>query len=271
MSTSKESLVAELAETWDSIDGLLAGLSDEQWQLPTSCPGWLVADQVAHLIGTESTLAGRQSPESPPAPGPHVRNDIGRFNEAWIDHYRNSPPTEVLAAWREIAAVRKAQLEAMTEADFDADSWTPVGPSTYRRFMQIRVFDCWVHEQDIRAAVGLPGHQTGPAADRAFDEMTMALGYLVGKRAGAPDGTRLTIELTAPLSRTIHVAVDGRASVVPELGGPPTAVLRMPSPAFSDLTCGRADVDTVLASGQVVMEGDRELAERIARHLAFTI
>ena len=33
-------------------------------------------------------------------------------------------------------------------------SFTPAGKDTYGRFMQIRVFDCWLHEQDIRDALG---------------------------------------------------------------------------------------------------------------------
>ena len=37
--------------------------------------------------------------------------------------------------------------------------------------MRIRVFDCWLHEQDIRDAVGRPGGEDGPAASVALDEI----------------------------------------------------------------------------------------------------
>ena len=40
----------------------------------------------------------------------------------------------------------------MSQEEWDAESFTPAGKSTYGRFMQIRVFDCWLHEQDIRDA-----------------------------------------------------------------------------------------------------------------------
>ena len=43
--------------------------------------------------------------------------------------------------------------------------------------MQIRVFDCWLHEQDIRDAVGRPGHETGLAVEVVLDEMATALGF----------------------------------------------------------------------------------------------
>jgi uncharacterized protein (TIGR03083 family) len=133
--------------------------------------------------------------------------------------------------------------------------------------MQIRVFDCWVHEQDIRRALGRPGHGHGPAVDQSIDEIERALGYIIGKQAGAPDGTRISIELTGPLRRSIHVAVDGRASVVDTLDRPADVVLRFDASTFAALACGR--VDPIAAP--VTIEGDEALGRRITEHLAFTI
>ncbi len=264
-------VVGQLEETWSSIDTLLAGLGPEQWTLPTSCPGWTVRDQVAHLVGTESALAGRPAPEPAADERPHVRNDVGRSNEAWIDQFREATPREMLAAYREVTAARLERLRGMTDADFAAESWTPIGPGTYGRFMQIRVFDNWVHEQDIRDAIGQPGHDTGPAAERSFDEMAGAMGYTVGKRAQAPDGSSVTIDLTGPVRRGIHVAVAGRAKVVDHLDAPATATLVMSSGTFVRLACGRVDPAGEIAAGRVVVEGDQALGDRVARHLAFTI
>ena len=50
----------------------------------------------------------------------------------------------------------------MTQADFDAPSWTPAGrDETYGRFMRIRHYDCFMHEHDIRYALGLAS-EAGP-------------------------------------------------------------------------------------------------------------
>ena len=68
--------------------------------------------------------------------------------------------------------------------------------------MRIRVMDMWFHEQDIREAVGEPGHLAGPGARRrALAEVVAALGYVVGKRVGAPAGTTVRFELTGPVAR----------------------------------------------------------------------
>ena len=72
----------------------------------------------------------------------------------------------MLADLREVIAERRAALAGMDQAAFDAESFTPAGPDTYGRFMRIRVMDMWMHEQDIREAVGRPGHERGPRTGR---------------------------------------------------------------------------------------------------------
>jgi uncharacterized protein (TIGR03083 family) len=261
-------LTAQLAETWTSIDLLGRGLAPEEWLTPTACPGWTVADQLAHIVGTESMLAGKPTPLGETAELPaHVHNDIGRVNEQWVTELRRSGPTDLLEKFRHTTARRLEALRALTDAQWDEPSWTPVGKADYRRFMQIRVFDSWVHEQDMRTAVGQPGHGDGPAAEQAIDEIERALGYVIGKRAGAPDASSVTIELTGPVTRNIHVAVDGRAAVVATLPDAADVILRLGSDTFVALACGRVDPADVA----IAIEGDQELGQRIATNLAFTI
>jgi len=266
---SASALIEQLAETWASIDTLAQTLTPEEWLTPTACPGWTVADQLSHLVGTESVLAGHPGPpteESAEVPD-HVRNDIGRSNEQWVVRYRQSDPTQLLADFRKITAERLEQLRSRSEPEWDEPSWTPVGKSTYRRFMRIRVFDSWVHEQDMRTAVGKPGHGDGQAAEQSIDEIEGALGYIVGKRGGAPDGSRVTFELTGPVHRTLHVAIEGRGQIVDALNGPADVTLRLRSDIFAALACGRADA----AAAVIEIEGNQELGRQIATHLAFTI
>jgi uncharacterized protein (TIGR03083 family) len=261
-------LTAQLEETWDSIEALGRGLTPAEWLTPTGCPGWTVADQVAHIIGTESMLAGEPTPPGDEADVPsHVRNDIGRANEQWVTELRRTDPIDLLDRFRRITALRLEALRARPEEQWDEPSWTPVGKATYRRFMQIRVFDSWVHEQDMRTAVGQPGNGDGPAAEQSIDEIERALGYVIGKRAGVPDGSGVTIDLIGPVARQIHVEVDGRASVVATLRTTADVTLRVGSNAFAAMACGRVGLDDVV----VEIEGDEQLGQRIAANLAFTI
>ena len=272
---SRDGLVAQLHEVWDALAELGAAIDDRGWSAPTPCPGWPVSAQYAHVIGTESMLLGRPNPEvETPADAPgHVRNQIGGFNEVWVTALAARPRPEVLHAFGEVAAARKEQLDGMSEDDFAAPSWTPVGQADYRRFMQIRVFDCWVHEQDVRDALGRPGHESGAVAEQSVDEIVRAAGFVVGKKAGAPAGSSVRFDLTGPLSRRIDVDVADRARVVEAIAGEPVVTVSLSSTAYARLSCGRVPPGDVLdgALGGVRFDGDDALGRKVVEHLAFTI
>ncbi|HET9895349.1 MAG TPA: maleylpyruvate isomerase family mycothiol-dependent enzyme [Streptosporangiaceae bacterium] len=268
MTYGKDDIVCLLGTEWDQIGDLLSGLDDASWSAP-ALPGWDVHAVVAHLIGTERMLAGKSLPRADGATGDHVRNDIGLANERWVAALRGLPPAQMLTEFRAIAAERLASLTAMPAADFDAPSWTPAGEGTYGRWMQIRVFDCWMHEQDIRAAVRVPGHEAGPVAECSLDEVVGALGYIIGKRGRAPDGSSVLIRLTGPLERDLRVVTSGRAKVVDSIDGEPTATISLPSSLFLRLAGGREDPEAALA--RIELDGDVALARQLAMSLAFTI
>jgi hypothetical protein len=136
--------------------------------------------------------------------------------------------------------------------------------------MEIRVFDHWAHEHDIRVPLGMAPRLAGRGARQSLDEAHIAFGYLIGKRAAAPEGSSVSVHVTGPLPRDLHAVVEGRARVVAELATP-TSEVTTDLLTFMLLCCGRIDPGEPLADGRVTLAGDRELAERVARNLAFTI
>lgn len=268
---TKDALIGDLRAVWGSLDGLLDSLDDEDWSAPTACPGWTVQDTVSHIVGVESMLAGHPAPEVEVPDAPHLRNDVGRMNEAWIIDRRGRTPQEVLAEFRAIVAERDATLSAMDQAGFDAESWTPAGLATFARFMQIRVFDQWIHEQDIREAVGRDGHLEGPAVERTLAEVTEGIGFVVGKKAATPDGDSVRFQLSGTPSATIDVVVEGRARVADDLEGTPTVTLTMEVPTFVRLVAGRWPGTEARSRGLVEVTGDQDLGDRVLANLAYVI
>jgi len=266
----KNRVVELLGSEWSTIAGLLAGFDDAAWSRQ-ALPGWDVHDVLAHLIGTERMLAGGEQPADLAGIdfGPHVRNAIGQANEAWVVALRDRPHCDLLGDFRSVTALRLASLRAMALEEFNAPSWTPAGQATYARFMRIRIFDCWMHEQDIRTAVGIPGDEAGAAAEAALDEVVEALGYIVGKRGRAPDGSSVLIRLTGPVQRDLPVLVEGRARVVAAIDGEPTASLALSSSLFFRLAGGREGAEASL--GRIELGGDTGLARQLATNLAYTI
>ena len=270
----KPSVLSGLFASWDAIDELIADLSDEQYQSPTPLPGWDVRAVVAHVIGTESTLLGSALPavDVDVRALDHVRNDVAAMNECWVQHLRGETGADLYQRFLTVTGNRRDLLTEMSDADWNAETLTPVGPDSYGRFMRIRTFDCWVHEQDIRDAIGRPATDAdlqGPAGRVALDEMTNSMGYVAGKLGKAPDGSRILFELTGPLARTFRVVIDGRGRVVEEFSGQePTATIRCDGLLFTRLATGRVQR---APAGTVELAGDRDVAARIVEHLNYTI
>lgn len=271
----KPDVLNGLFAVWDSIDELLAELPEAEWRAATPLPAWNVQGVVSHIIGTESFLEGI------PAPVPdidvkaldHVRNDIGAMNECWVHHFGGQSGGSVLEKYRAVTDGRRKVLQAMSEEVWNAETFTPAGPDSYGRFMRIRTFDCWMHEQDIRMAIQRPSSDAeleGAASRLSLDEAAATLGFVVGKLAKAPDGSRIHFDLTGPLARSIRVSVDGRAQVVGDFGGrEPTATVRVDALQFTRLAGGRPMCP--VRPQDVELGGDRDVAARIVERLNFVI
>jgi uncharacterized protein (TIGR03083 family) len=260
-----------LRADWAALDQLCAPLSDEQWATPTCLPGWTVQDVLAHVIGTELMLEGVPAPQVDVSHLTHLRNDIARMGEVWVEDLRPLSGTQVLERFREVTARRGTALDAMDQADFDAPSWTPVSKDeTYGRFMRIRHYDTYLHEHDIRLALGAPDRLDVAAIEAALPEVDGALGYIVGRKAALPDGSVVRIDLTGPVVRTYVVVVDGRAQVVEDPELEPEVTLAMSDLAFLRLTGSRTGPSDHLGV-DLEISGDQAKGLHLASNMAMTI
>jgi uncharacterized protein (TIGR03083 family) len=271
----KAEVLSGLFAVWDSIDALLDGLPEASWQAATPLPAWDVKAVVSHIIGTESFLAGIAAP--PPdidvSALDHVRNDIGVLNECWVRQLSGESGAGVLERFRAVTNDRRTALAGMSDEEWNAVMPTPVGPESYGRFMRVRAFDCWMHEQDMREALSRPSSDEeldGTVSQLALDEIEATMGYVVGKRAKAPDSSRILIELTGPLTRTVRVNVDGRAQAVADFGGQePTATIRLDGLQFTRLSGGRPL--SAARAQDIELGGDKSVAAQVADNLNFVI
>ena len=245
-------------------------LTGPQWDLATCLPGWTVRDVLSHVIGTEAMLAGEPTPDADVSHLTHMQNPIAEGNEVWVESMRTLDGSAMLERLAEVTARRMAALEGMTQADFDAPSWTPAGrDETYGRFMRIRHYDCFMHEHDIRGAVGVAPRSDRAALQACLDEVSTGLGYIVGRRARMPSGTRVRVDVTGECAATYLVEVSERAAVVDAFDRPPTVAVEIPVHLFLRLTGGRAD--GALGRNQIVVNGDVRLGDQLVDNLAFTI
>ena len=266
----RDQILGGLTEIWAEWADWADDLSSEEWATPSRCPGWTIQDNLAHIVGTERMLQGEQPPEVD-FPTGHIKNPIAEGNERWVESMRSLSGPEVLELFREISSNRLRQLHAMTDKEILTVGWSPVGEVPYLRFMHVRVYDSWLHLEDCRAPLGHQPSAGGRPAEMAVAEVATAAGFVIGKKAGAPEGSRVEVILTGPVDSTIRVVVDKRAEVVDALDGEPTVRLTMSSNDWLALTGGRIDPQPLLADGRVAVSWDVSLGTQMATRLAFTI
>ncbi len=252
-----------LQQCYDAIESVCARLDDEQWQTQSLCPDWTARDVIAHLGMMERVMTG-WLPDSADELAPIDR--IGPYQQevATLD---DRAFADLIT---DIFTTRRTDLAALTAADLARPSWTPVGQKTYGQFLEIRVFDFWVHERDITTPLHWPTDDSGPAAEIALGQVEGSIGYIVGKKVGLPDGASIVFHLTGPVERDISVIVDGRARHVDRVENP-TVELATDSTTFIQLAAGRIDPQQQLDTGRVRVSGDRDLANQAALNLRFTI
>jgi len=249
-----------LEQCWRSLTDLCGQLDEPRWKLPTDLPHWTVQDNLSHLVAIERMLAGHAPTEHRAQDLAHVRNPIGEHNEHEVDLRRSLPGAAVLAEWTEVSTSRLATLRSADDEYFDAPAMTPVGPGTVADFLHVRVLDSWVHEQDIRRAVGIPGNLSGPAAELTIDRLLRTVPIVVGKRAATPEGSAVQLEITGGVRRTLVCEVaNGRAVPVDRPSTEPLCTISLDVEGFLVLATGRRAAPDVAA----VVRGDSRHAKLV--------
>ncbi len=261
--TDPTTIRAALEESFDTLEALGADLTSAEWQASSLCPDWTVRGVFEHLVGIENALVS-WVPDGATTPPPFALAGAFAKEVAGLD------APAFMECVRDVLARRRQDLGDLGPSDLARPCWTPVGPGTYGRFMEIRIFDFWVHERDISTPLARSTDDTGARAELALAEVEGSLGYIVGKKVGLPDGQSIVFHLSGPVERDIAVAVDGRARVV-DAAPAPDVEIWTDTLTFMQLACGRIDPQEPIDLGTIHWRGDAELGERAARNLRFTM
>jgi uncharacterized protein (TIGR03083 family) len=263
------------ADAWtDSINAiseLVTPLVEGEWNRRTPCPGWSVRDVVSHVIGLDCEMLGDPRPiHTLPRDLFHVTNDHQRYMEMQVDVRRHHTAPEMTSELEYVIIRRNRQLRNESR-DPGTKVRAPLGTEqTLADSMRQHAFDVWVHEQDLRTALGRPGNLDSPGAHIARDVLLAALPDIVAVKADAPRSSAIVFDIHGPIEflRTIRVDIQGRGTLetVPALG--PAASLSLDWETYVRLACGRVTVDAV--ADRVKAEGDPELTSAILRNFTVT-
>ncbi|MFD7878868.1 maleylpyruvate isomerase family mycothiol-dependent enzyme [Streptomyces sp. NPDC059766] len=263
------------ADAWthsiDAISELVQPLVEGEWNRRTPCPGWSVRDVVSHVIGLDCEMLGDPRPiHTLPRDLFHVTNEHQRYMEMQVDVRRHHTAPEMTSELEYTVIRRNRQLRNESR-----DPGTKVRGHlstevTLEESMRTHAFNVWVHEQDLRAALGRPGNLDSPGAHIARDVLLAGLPQVVADKAQAPRSSAVVLDVHGPVEflRTIRVDIQGRGTLetAPALG--PAATLTLDWETFVRLACGRVSADAM--ADRIKTEGDPDLAEAILRNFAVT-
>jgi uncharacterized protein (TIGR03083 family) len=270
--TEAERLSALVSVWWEAVDSftrVLEHVGDDEWSTPTDLPGWDVHCIAAHTAHLEALLAGRPHEDVEVGDAPHARGMMGQFTEQGVVVRRTETGDALISEIREATTARHTQLLADPPTDpsapapgvFGAIGWTT------GLLLRNRPLDVWMHEQDVRRALGRPGNLDSAAAIHSADYLMESLPFIVAKRAGAPAGSVVRLEVAGHAPVTAVVGDDGRGRLsAPAEVGEPTVTLAMDRETFVVLAGGRR----AARPDDARVTGDTDLGERVLAAMGVT-
>jgi uncharacterized protein (TIGR03083 family) len=156
------------AEEYCRFARLLAGLDEEDWQAPTSCPGWTVRDMAGHTLGMAELAASlpemaRQLIHAGRAAKRSGRPQIDELTQLQVRKHQQLSVEELVAALQRIGSKavagrrrRPALMRARTIIDQGPDGATPERWTVGFLTDTILTRDPWMHRSDIAQTLGRP-------------------------------------------------------------------------------------------------------------------
>jgi uncharacterized protein (TIGR03083 family) len=248
---------------------LLRGLAPGDWNRPTACALWSVKDIAAHLLdGNVRRLSfGRDglTATAEPAISGHAElvGYLNRLNAEWTAAARRLSPRvlielldftsgQVHAFFRSLDPHAPALFAVAWAGEEASQNWFDIGREYSER---------WLHQQQIREAVGAEGLTAPRWLHPTLDVFVRALPFTYR-------------DVDAPLGRSVRIAIEGKAGGVWTLvrgterwgifagwePGPAAAVSLDQSAAWKLFSKG---LDRESARRSVRIEGDPRLGEPV--------
>lgn len=159
MGLGREEAVAGLQAEYEAFGTLIQSLDDKQWEAPSRCAGWTVGDVARHVVGTATDVAngvvGTHTPDE------EVAERKGRTAAEIADEL-------------ETAAVTLRNMASI----INDEVWngpSPVPDLTMRQGILTLIYDLYVHNDDIRTAIGMPPAGPGLALEASVEYLAEQL------------------------------------------------------------------------------------------------
>jgi len=253
---------------------LLRGLAPADWSRPTACALWSVKDIAAHLLdsGVRRLSFGRDrseaAPDTPLSDYSHLVAYLNRLNAEWITAARRLSPQvlidlldftggQVHAFFRTLDPHTPALFPVSWAGEDVSPNWFDIGREYTER---------WLHQQQIREAVGAPRLVARRWLQPTLDIFVRALPCAY-REVEAPAGSSVRFEIGGEAGG-VWTLVRGSAGWTLFVGSgadPDAAVSLDQETAWKLFTKG---LDQDAARRRIQIAGDRRLGQPVLAALA---
>lgn len=152
-----DDIVAALAEQQAELSGLLDDLEESDWQRPSPCEGWTVADVVLHLAQTNELAIGSARGRFAEAldglaAGLGPGRDVDDGAAQMVARERGGSPSAVRDRWQTSADELHRLLRS---ADPHERVMWVAGELSIQTLATTRLAETWIHTGDVAEAVGV--------------------------------------------------------------------------------------------------------------------
>ena len=198
-------VLTDLAQEGDWLEGLVVGLSEDDWRRPTPADGWDIATTIAHLAWTDEVAvlaAGADSGEEGKAAWDAVVLEAIGDPEGFVDAQAleggKASSADLLSRWR-----HARQELARVLSDLPSGTRMPwFGPPMSATSMATaRFMETWAHALDVAEALGAPVEPH----DRVRHVVHIGVrtrNFAYANRGETPPDTEFGITLTSPSGET---------------------------------------------------------------------
>jgi len=244
----------------------------QTWEQPSACDGWWNRDVMAHLAAGDTAAAEviKGDPAQEFVEYAASLNGSGftldGFNAWAVDRRSGLTTREILTVWGKAAEAFLAYAALLSPAEWSDKRFPWVAGDIAARFLvQTRVIEWWMHGEDVRATNGLGAQWQHWPIYLTIDLAVRMLPWSLGSAGQDLSGKSVRVSVEGAGQGTWHWGL-GAGEVPPERRSP-TAVISGRAPQLALVSGRRLSADEVLSSGQIVLGGDRVVAETVLRNL----
>jgi len=264
-----------LQEESERIKQYLHALPPEAMSKPSACTQWHVQDVVAHLIGVAETYASSVSRglegDTAPLPGRlPAGQGTAALSAAGIAQRsiaaRQSLGDQLLATFDTTNDHLNRILAGLHPQERTILCYHPGGMVAAQNFIDLRLKELAVHEWDIRAGLEPEAHLSPasiPAIMTTISESiasgSLRWAFWTGPTLSRPVRYRFVVSGIGPSKSDI--VVDGERPRMEDANGTMADVtVHCDAETYVLLVYGRLDFEAAIASGRLVVQGERTLA-----------